>query len=95
MKYLVDDRPSARMGNWPMVPGTRHLLFDLSGDGREAANLSRHEPETLQQLRAAYDEAVSTLLPYPPNHRGRPENSPVIRQPQHATANQPARSAPD
>jgi arylsulfatase A-like enzyme len=77
MKYLTDNRPSARMGNWPMVPGTRHLLFDLSGDGREAANLARHEPDTLNRLRDAYEQAAATLLPYPPDHRGRPENSEV------------------
>lgn len=95
MKYVVDDRPSARMGNWPIVPGTRHLLFDLSGDGREAANRAGHDPDKLNSLRAAYEQAAATLLPYPADHRGRPENSPVLRSPQHASANQPARSAPD
>jgi arylsulfatase A-like enzyme len=94
-KYLVDHRPSARLGNWPMTPGIRHLLFDLSGDGREAANLARHHPDELQQLRGAYEAAISTLLPYPPNHRGRPENSAVLHGPQLASSSQPARSAPD
>jgi arylsulfatase A-like enzyme len=95
MKYLVDHRPSAFMGNWPMSPATRHMLFDLAGDGREAANLARHEPDTLGVLREAYQIAAGTLLPYPPNHRGLPENSLVLRTPQHATAAQPARSVPD
>jgi arylsulfatase A-like enzyme len=95
LKYLLDHRPSARMGNWPMVPGTRHMLFDLSGDGREAANLVRHNPEELRTLRDAYEAAAAWLLPYPPDHRGRPENSPVIRAPRHASPTQPAVSAPD
>ena len=95
MKYLVNHRPSAFMGNWPTLPGTRHMLFDLSGDGREAANLARHNPEELRALQNAYETVAAALLPYPLEHRGLPENSPVIRTPRHASPTQPAVSAPD
>jgi arylsulfatase A-like enzyme len=88
-KYVLDHRPRARLGNWPPVPGTRSYLYDLSGDGREHADLSRHEPDLKAELAAEWARIDATLLPYPPNHPG------VPRQPSHATPTQPAVSRAD
>jgi hypothetical protein len=63
-----------------------HRLYDLSGDGREVADVSRHHPELLATLRAEWERINATLLPYPVGHRGLPR---------HATATQPAISQPD
>ena len=90
-KYIVDHRPSAMLGNWPRMPGTRHQLFDLSGDGRESANIARHHPELLAQLRAEWERINAELLPYPPDHHSLPRNT----APSMATPTSPAISRPD
>ena len=85
-KYFVDHRGNAPVGNWPRYPGTRHYLYDLSGDGRECADLTRWDPERAAELRAEWERIDATLLPYPPGHRG---------VPRRATADKPAVSRPD
>ena len=74
------------MGSWPRPIGTTHHLYDLSGDGREAADIARHHPELVATLHAEWDRINGELLPYPAGHRGLPR---------HATATQPAVSQPD
>lgn len=86
MKYLVDYRDRALMGNWPRRPGVRHQLFDLSGDGREHADVAKHHPELVAELRAEWERREAELLPYPPHSPGLPR---------HATATQSAVSRPD
>ena len=85
-KYVVDQRDRAVLGSWPRRPGVKHQLFDLSGDGREHADLARHHPDVLASLRAEWERIDSTLLPYPDDHPGLPR---------HATAGRPAVSQPD
>ena len=85
-KYLVDGRDKALLGNWPRYPGTRHYLYDLSGDGRECADLSRWEADRANQMRVEWERIDATLLPYPPGHKGIPR---------HATPTQPAVSRAD
>lgn len=85
-KYIVDRRDKAIMGDWPRLPGTRHHLYDLSGDGREAADIGRHHPDVLATLRAEYERIDAELLPYPPDHPGVPSL---------ATATEPAVSRAD
>lgn len=90
-KYVVDGRDKAVMGNWPLVPGTRHYLYDLSGDGRERADLAKHKPELLASMRAEWERINAELLPYPPEHRGVPQHP----NPTLATPTQPAVSRAD
>ena len=74
-KYLRDGRDRAYLGNWPRFPGRYELLYDVTVDGREAADLSRRYPEVLAELRAAWDRIDATLLPYPPDHPGLPRHA--------------------
>lgn len=67
-KYLFDRRPRAVLGNWPRFPGPWELLYDVTVDGREAADLARLHPEVVAELRAAYDAYEAELLPYAPDH---------------------------
>ncbi len=85
-KYLRDLRDRAFIGNWPRRPGTYELLYDVTVDGREAADLSRHHPEVVAELRAVWDAYDAELVPYPDNHPGLPR---------HATAGRPAVSEAD
>jgi arylsulfatase A-like enzyme len=84
-KYVIDHRDKAIMGGWPRPIGTTEHLYDLSGDGREAADVARHHPELLAALRDAYARVDASLLPYPPNHRGLPRqrsgSQPAVSQP--------------
>jgi arylsulfatase A-like enzyme len=85
-KYVFNNRDQAFLGSWPRMIKFSHRLYDLSGDGREVADVSRHHPEVLVTLRAEWERISATLLPYPVGHRGLPR---------HATATQPAISQPD
>jgi arylsulfatase A-like enzyme len=85
-KYVFNNRDHALFGSWPRRIPFSHNLYDLSGDGREVADVSRHHPEVLATLRAEWERINATLLPYPVGHRGLPR---------HATASQPAVSQPD
>ena len=85
-KYVRDGRDRPILGNWPRYPGGAHLLYDVTGDGRERADVARHHPDVLAQLAEAWERINDDLLPYPPDHPGLPR---------HATAAFPAVSQPD
>ena len=84
-KYFRDRRDRAILGNWPRAFGNYEFLYDVTVDGREAANVARWHPDVLAELRAEWERVEATLLPYPPEHRGRPENvaksRPLVSQP--------------
>lgn len=86
MKYLHDRRPRPRLGAWPVADGDYHLLYDVTVDGREKANLAPHHPELLAELRAEAERFDAEMLPYPPDMPGLPRR---------ATADQPAVGHPD
>jgi arylsulfatase A-like enzyme len=73
-KYLVDNRPHAGLGSWPLFAGTRHLLFDLASDGREYADLSGEHPELLAEMKAEWEARAAMLLRYPDDHYALPGN---------------------
>ncbi len=85
-KYLQDRRDRAILGNWPRRFGDFDLLYDVTVDGREAANLARHHPELTAELKAEWERIDATLLPYPDDHPG---------VPRHAAGNRPAVSQAD
>lgn len=87
-KFLIDRRPRPLLGNWPRYPGTWELLYDVTVDGREAANVARHHPDVVAELRAAYATYEAQLLPYAPDHRNLPET-------RHAAPGIPAVSEAD
>jgi arylsulfatase A-like enzyme len=69
-KYVVDSRPFPGLGSWPLFPGVRHRLFDISGDGREEADIAAHHPEIVAAMRAEWEAVNSTLFKYPADHNG-------------------------
>ncbi|HEX5597754.1 MAG TPA: sulfatase-like hydrolase/transferase [Micromonosporaceae bacterium] len=75
-KYLHDRRDRAVLGNWPRRFGDYHLLFDLTMDGRERADISRDHPAVVKELRAAWERIDADLVPYPPEHPGLPQPAP-------------------
>lgn len=89
-KYVREGRDRARLGNWPRSferrQGHFDLLYDVSVDGREAAEISRHHPDVVAELKQAWERLDAELLPYPPDHRNLPR---------HATGDRPAVSQPD
>ena len=85
-KYVIDHRDKAVMGNWPRPIGTTEHLYDLSGDGRECADIARHHPALVASMRDEWNRVNADLLPYPPGHRSLPRR---------ATATEPAVSQPD
>ncbi|MFV0524794.1 MAG: sulfatase [Acidimicrobiales bacterium] len=84
-KYLFDRRPRAWLGNWPLIPGPTELLYDVTVDGREKADLAPRHPEVVADLRKAYDAYEAELLPYPPDHPNLPRQAgpgrPAVSQP--------------
>lgn len=88
-KYLFDLRPRSRLGNWPAVGGDYHLLYDVTVDGRERADIARHEPEVLAALQAGWERIDAELLPYPSDFIG------VVLQTRQASPGQPAVSEAD
>ena len=86
MKYLHDRRPRPRLGAWPVTDGDYHLLYDVTVDGREKANLAPHHPGLLAELRVEAERFDAEMLPYPPDMPGLPRR---------ATADQPAVGHPD
>ena len=88
-KYLRDGRDRGRLGNWPRTfpdGGHYELLYDVTVDGREMADVARHHPDVVAELRAAWEAIDAELLPYPPSHPGLPR---------HATSSLPAVSEAD
>ncbi|MDH2426111.1 sulfatase-like hydrolase/transferase [Sphaerisporangium sp. TRM90804] len=55
-----------RRGEWKYLrSGTGEALYNLAGDQREQADLSRRDPALLAELRTRWEEIDKTLLPYP------------------------------
>jgi arylsulfatase A-like enzyme len=86
LKYLHDRRPRPRLGAWPVTDGDYHLLYDVTVDGREKADLAPHHPELVAELRAEAERFDADMLPYPPDMPGLPRR---------ATTDRPAVSHPD
>jgi arylsulfatase A-like enzyme len=84
-KYVRDRRPRAILGNWPVFPGDHDLLYDVTVDGREAADLSPHHPDLVAELRAVTADLDAQMVPYPPNSPGLPRRAdasgPAVSQP--------------
>ena len=78
-KYLRDGRGRARLGNWPphfqRAQGFYDLLYDVTVDGREAAEISGRHPEVLAELREAWERFERELLPYPAEHPNLPRHA--------------------
>ncbi|MGC5332240.1 sulfatase family protein [Micromonospora sp. DT62] len=74
-KYLYDRRDRSVLGNWPRREGPFHLLYDVTVDGREQADIADQHPELLDELRAAWERIEGEMLPFPPGHPGAPEPS--------------------
>lgn len=74
-KYLYDRRDRAVLGNWPRREGPFHLLYDLTVDGREQADIAHHHPELLAELRTTWARIDADLLSYPPSHPGVPRSA--------------------
>ena len=85
-KYVKDLRDRAFLGNWPRHYGDYELLYDVTVDGREAANIARHHPEVVAELSEVWKAYDAELIPYPPDHPG---------VPRHASKGQPAVSEAD
>ncbi len=62
-KLLVDKNPPFRFGR---KPGQSVELFDVTEDGREAADLSAELPELTAELFAEWQRFDAELMPYPP-----------------------------
>ncbi len=88
-KYLRDGRDRALLGNWPRFYGSFEYLYDVTVDGREAADVKGLHPELLASMRDEWDRVNAELLPYPPDHFGLP------RPPRQASPGLPAVSQPD
>lgn len=71
-KYLFDRRDRSVLGNWPRRPGPFHLLYDVTVDGREQADIADHHPELLDDLRTTWTRIDAELLTFPPEHPGVP-----------------------
>jgi arylsulfatase A-like enzyme len=68
MKYLHDRRLRPRkLGLWPLEEGDFHLLYDVTADGRERADLAPHHTELVAELCAAAERFEQEMLPYPPD----------------------------
>ena len=83
-KYLYDRRDRAVLGNWPRREGPFHLLYDVTVDGREQADISDHHRDLLAELSMTWARMEAELLPYPPSHPGVPQTStagPAISEP--------------
>lgn len=84
-KYLRDLRPWTIGRSWPLFPGPREALYDVTVDGREAADLSRTLPDVTATLREAWDAFNAELLPYPAGHPSLPRrathDAPAVSQP--------------
>lgn len=74
-KYVRDRRPRPVLGNWPLHHGEYDLLYDVTVDGREAADLSPHHPDLVTDLRAAVEALDAQMVPYPPDLPGLPRQA--------------------
>jgi arylsulfatase A-like enzyme len=62
-KLLVEHNPPFKFGR-PQGPAIQ--LFDVTEDGREAADLSKELPEITAELLAEWQRFDAELMPYPP-----------------------------
>lgn len=85
-KYTRDRRDRAMLGNWPRRYGQYDLLYDVTVDGREAAEISGLYPQVLNELRSEWEARAAEMLPFPPDHPNLPR---------HASGGMPAVSQPD
>lgn len=85
-KYLFDRRERAVLGNWPRLAGDYHLLYDVTVDGRERADIAGQHADVLRELRSEWERTNAELLTFPPEHPGLP---------QRARSGEPAVSEPD
>jgi arylsulfatase A-like enzyme len=75
MKYLDDRRlRPEKLGQWPLRAGDHHLLYDVTVDGRERADLAPHHPGLTAELRAVAERFEAEMLPYPAEAPGRARN---------------------
>lgn len=65
VKYLHDRRPRPGLGQWPVHEGDYHLLYDVTVDGRERADLAPHHPDLVAAMRAETERFEASMLPYP------------------------------
>ncbi len=83
-KFVRNDRGRARLGNWPVRPGRFEHLYDVTVDGREAADIARFHPDVVDELRRALDALNDAMLAYPSEHPGLPRQatpaSPAVGQ---------------
>ncbi len=79
LKYLRDGRDRGYLGNWPRGFNRRRgyfdLLYDVTVDGREQAQIARHHPEELSEMKAAWEVYEAELLPYPTTHPNLPRHA--------------------
>lgn len=88
-KYVRDLRDRAVAGSWPRrvgKDGHYELLYDVTVDGREAADIAEFHPEVVERLRDVWLAYDAELLEYPSTH-------PNI--PHHANGDRPMVSPPD
>ncbi len=81
VQYLLDKRDRPVLGNWPGSPGEYHLLYDVTVDGREQADLADQQIDLLAAMKAAWTRIEAELLPYPPEHPGVPPEGLVASEP--------------
>lgn len=63
-KLLIEEKPAFKPGR---KPGERLVqLFDVTEDGREAADLSKKFPEITKELLEEWQRFDAELMPYPP-----------------------------
>lgn len=75
LKYVQSSRPRPVSNNWPVIPGDHEMLYDVTVDGREAADIIHRYPDEAAAMRAELDKLNAELLPYPPDHRNAPHRA--------------------
>ncbi len=74
-KYVRDHRPRGRLGHWPLHEGEYELLYDVTVDGREAADLAPHHTDIVAELRRELVRLEAEMIPYPPDFPGLPRRA--------------------
>jgi hypothetical protein len=86
VKYLRDRRPRPGLGLWPVFDGEYHLLYDVTVDGRERADLAPRHPDVVSEMRSLAADFDDEMLSYPDDLPGLPRP---------ASADGPAVGLPD
>ena len=58
------------LGNWPRRYGDFHLLYDVTVDGRERADIAGQHPKCSTNCGEAWERIDAELLPIPSHPRG-------------------------